>query len=413
MGRLTLNVLLSFAQFEREVTGERIRDKIAASKKKGMWMGGKIPLGYEVKDRKLMVNANEANTIKYTFNQYIQLKSVRKLKQHLDQTKYKTKQNKQFSRGALYKILANPLYIGKVRHKHQVFNGEHKAILNLDVWKQTQSILRFNNHENIHRSNVKERSLLTGLLFDDRGHRMSPSHTNKGDKRYRYYVSQALIQHQDSIAGSIARVTADEIESAVFKTLSQVYSDASNILKIIGYVNPELSLIKIITKQTRSLIPKTFTNEALVKLLPTIQKIIINKNNLVLHITRDKFAEVFGLDPIKRDHYIHNQTIHWQQNCKGQTLMLPGENNMIKSENSAQSLRNATAKALEWNQGLLKGSFTSLREIAQKENVRVWYIRRILRLAYLSPDTLVSIHSKSSDFNLERTKIHTLLDWQM
>ncbi len=412
MGRLTLNVLLSFAQFEREVTGERIRDKIAASKKKGMWMGGPIPLGYDVKERLLVINKKEAKTIHYIFNQYIKLKSVRKLKHHLDQTKHKTKQSKSFSRGALYKILKNPLYIGKVRHKDQVFEGEHKATLDLDVWKQTQSILRLNHHENIHRLGAKGRSLLTGLLFDDREHRMSPSHSKKGKKRYRYYVSQALLQHQDSLAGSISRVTADEVENAVYKTIQQTYSDPQKVLDIIGYDKPELSLINIVTKQTKLLLPKKYTNEALIKLLPSIQKIIINKNDLALHIVRDKLAILFGLDPIKRDNYILKQAIQWQQQGKGQTLMLNGKNS-VPNSSSTQVIQRKVAKAIEWNQDLLDGSFMSLREIAQKENVMVSYIRRILILAYLSPTLLNEIKSGSvpNTVKLESFKDSTSLNW--
>ncbi len=413
MGRLTLNVLLSFAQFEREVTGERIRDKIAASKKKGMWMGGNIPLGYDVKDRKLVINAKESKTVSYIFNQYIQLKSVRKLKQYLDQSKYKTKQNKPFSRGALYKILTNPLYTGKVKHKDQVFEGEHKPILDLEIWKQAQSILRLNRHQNINKVHARERSLLAGLLFDDHGNRMSPSHTKKGNKRYRYYVSQALIQHQDSKAGYIARVTADEVESAVFKTLQQLYSDSQKVLKIIGYDKLELSLIKIVSKKAKSLLAMTYTKNVLDKVHSSIQKIIINKNNLVIHIARDQLAYLFGLEPIKSDHYLLKQAIQWKLNCKGQTLVLHGENAMIKSKNSSQSLQNAIVKALTWNQGLLNGSYKSMSEIADNEDVVVSYVRRILRLAFLSPEILKCILSDSvpTGVNLEYLKASTSLNW--
>ena len=136
MGRLTLNVLLSFAQFEREVTGERIRDKIAASKKKGMWMGGNVPLGYTTKDRKLIINRKEAKTVQYIFNQYNALKSVRLLKHHLDEKNIKSKNGNFLSAGMLYKLLQNPHYIGKIRHKQETYEGEQTPIIDLKIWNR-------------------------------------------------------------------------------------------------------------------------------------------------------------------------------------------------------------------------------------------------------------------------------------
>ena len=410
MGRLTLNVLLSFAQFEREITGERIRDKIAASKKKGMWMGGPIPLGYNVKGRKLIVNIKEAKTVRYVFNQYVTLQSVRKLKQHLDQSKHKSKQGKPFTQGALYKILNNPLYIGKVRHKDQIFDGEHKGILDLSIWRQTQSILRFNRHESIHRSNAKERSLLTGLLFDDRDNRMSPSHSKKGTKRYRYYVSQALLQHQDSHAGSIARVAAKEIETVVLDTLTELISDSQKVLEIIGYERPELSLMKSISKHAASLLETVSDSSIQQPLLQCVQKITIKKNQFKLQIIRDSVAVLFGLDTIKKGHYTHAQTIQWQQFGKGQTLMLNGKN-AVENSPSFQSLQNAVVKAMEWNQGLLDGSLKSLSEIANNEDVVVSYIRRILKLAFLPPELLDAILKGSNSVNLELEESKAMISY--
>jgi DNA invertase Pin-like site-specific DNA recombinase len=413
MGRLTLNVLLSFAQFEREVTGERIRDKIAASKKKGMWMGGPIPLGYNVTDRLLVVNNKEAIVIQYLFNQYIKLKSVRLLKQHLDQSNYKTKHGKPFSRGALYKILNNPLFIGKVRHKDQVFEGQHRAILDIKVWKQTQSILRLNRHESVTKTHAKERSPLAGLLFDDRGYRMSPSHSKKGSRRYRYYVSQALIQHQDHDAGSIARVNAEEVETAVFETLKDLLSDSQKVLEIIGYEKPELSLIKVIAKHVKILINNDSKTSVQNTLLQPIQKIIIKKDLLELQVLPDHVANLFELDSIKRDPYIHTQDIQWQHTGNGQTLILNGKS-AITNSSSKRSLQKAVVKALEWNQGLLNGSTISIKEIAQNEKVVVSYVRRILKLAYLSPEILNSIQTNSMPIgvDLESLKRSTPLTWQ-
>lgn len=176
MGRLTLNVLLSFAQFEREVTAERIRDKIAASKKRGQWMGGLPPLGYDNIDKKLVVNETEASTVRHIMRRYVDLRSVRKLKDELDQGGYVTKlrttkkQNqvggKPFSRGHLYKLLSNPVYIGKVRHKGDVYYGQHEPIVDTDLWETVQASLKANAPKRRRSINIASNSLLTELLYD-------------------------------------------------------------------------------------------------------------------------------------------------------------------------------------------------------------------------------------------------------
>ncbi|MDF1690596.1 MAG: recombinase family protein [Cycloclasticus sp.] len=180
MGRLTLNVLLSFAQFEREVTGERIRDKVAASKKKGMWMGGYVPLGYDNVNKGLVVNIKQAETVRHIYNQYLKLGSVKSLKAKLDTDGVKSKVSKsgfggnEFSRGALYAILKNPIYIGKIRHKDQLYDGNHEAILEKTQWEKAQELLNINRSATYQRTGAKEPSLLTGLLFDPEGTHFHP-----------------------------------------------------------------------------------------------------------------------------------------------------------------------------------------------------------------------------------------------
>jgi site-specific DNA recombinase len=221
MGRLTLNVLLSFAQFEREVTGERIRDKIAASKRKGMWMGGRVPLGYDVKQRKLVVNQKEATLVHEVYRRYLELGSVSKLKTHLDQQKLKSKKRvsaagnhsggTSFFPGALYLILQNPIYVGEVRHRNDSYPGEHEGIIPRDLWERVQAKLKSDNQGR--RNGVKANcsSMLVGLLQDTAGNRFSPTHTVKNGKRYRYYIWQATAQGSDRLrsAGSPGSVALD------------------------------------------------------------------------------------------------------------------------------------------------------------------------------------------------------------
>ncbi len=228
MGRLTLNVLLSFAQFEREVTGERIRDKIAASKKKGICMGGVVSLGYRVENRALHVVEEHAAFVRDLFRRYLEIGSVVRLNAILDQENLrlpirtdgrgKMTGGGLISRGHLYKILSNPIYVGRLTHKGQVHEGLHDPIVDQEIWDQVQRLLA--EHAQ-HRAGSRQDSdaLLAGKLFDDRGNRMSPSHATKGGRRYRYYVSQAILQGRKEDAGSLVRVAAMEIERRVVEAV--------------------------------------------------------------------------------------------------------------------------------------------------------------------------------------------------
>ncbi len=219
MGRLTLNVLLSFAQFEREVTGERIRDKIAASKKKGMWMGGVVPLGYDVRDRHLITNAEEAKRVRHIYKRYLKLGCVRLLKQELDRDGVGPKVSngsappKCFSRGALYTILSNPLYIGEIRHKTVCYPGLHAPILSKDLWEIVQQRLTSQRAGYRWRKAKGGSSPLAGKLFDETGNRLTPSHAVKKGRRYRYYVSRTLVT--GTADQKSWRLPALEIESVV------------------------------------------------------------------------------------------------------------------------------------------------------------------------------------------------------
>jgi site-specific DNA recombinase len=231
MGRLTLNMLLSFAQFEREITGERIRDKVAASKRRGIWMGGAVPFGYRVENRALHVVEEHAEFVRDLFKRYFKLGSVVRLKTVLDAENArlpirivgtgKTTGGGLISRGHIYWILSNPIYVGRLRHKGQIHDGLHSAIIDLETWDRVQRRLaeqtqtRAGPHRNVE-------SFLAGKLYDDRGNRMGPSHAAKGGRRWRYYISRAILKGRDSDAGSITRVPAAQIEKQVFDAIQGV-----------------------------------------------------------------------------------------------------------------------------------------------------------------------------------------------
>ena len=228
MGRLTLNVLLSFAQFEREVTAERIRDKIAASRAKGMWMGGGIPLGYDVRDRKLVINEAEAKIVRLAFNRYLELGSIGELRSEFEAKGIKTKAHLsnrgnnigggKWYVGPLRHVLRNQVYVGLAIHKGQAHQGQHQAIVPKPVFDRVQEMLSRNNRTWQKRRTVEASGLLTGLIFEDKGNRMTPQ-WSVGQKKTKhgYYVSQALLQRRNEAAGSLPRVSAPVVDDAVLR----------------------------------------------------------------------------------------------------------------------------------------------------------------------------------------------------
>ena len=240
MGRLTLNVLLSFAQFEREVTGERIRDKIAASKKKGMWMGGVVPLGYRVEDRALHIVEDHAEIVRSLFRRYLEAGSVVRLKQQLDAEAVRlpiridgggrSTGGGLISRGHIYKILSNPIYVGRISHKGQVHEGQQPPIVTQDLWNDVRH--RLGDHlgaATAKRTRQSSDALLVGKLYDDRDRRMNPTWARKGSKRWRYYASQVAQQGDKSKAASILRVPAADVEKLVAEAVGHLSSSDTSL----------------------------------------------------------------------------------------------------------------------------------------------------------------------------------------
>lgn len=240
MGRLTLNVLLSFAQFEREVTGERIRDKIAASKKKGMWMGGVVPLGYDVVDRKLVINADEAERIRHIYRRYLALGSVGALASELERDNIRSKKriysdgrtggDQIFGKGALAHLLQNRIFLGEITHKGVSYKGEHDAIVEVSLWNEVQAMLYANRNNHKYQSRADQPSPLAGMLSDGDGRAMTPSHAKRGTKRYRYYITRP-----DGTDGKSSvdtwRVPAGEIEPVIKARLITWFKDEAGIIR--------------------------------------------------------------------------------------------------------------------------------------------------------------------------------------
>src|SRR5438270_1189893 len=228
MGRLTLNVLLSFAQFERELSSERVRDKIAASRRKGKWTGGTVPLGYEVRDKKLAINKAEAETVRTIFRRYLDLQSFSRLVADLDRRGIVTKRRNSnvakynggisFTYGPLAYFLKNRVYVGEVHHGGKWFQGEHEGIIDRQTFESVQALLKSNaTRRKTKRS--ESGALLQGKLFDDKGNLMSPSFSTKNGVRYRFYVTSALLRGRKAAAGSVTRVPAQKVEQLIVRAL--------------------------------------------------------------------------------------------------------------------------------------------------------------------------------------------------
>ncbi len=225
MGRLTLNMLLSFAQFEREVTAERIRDKIAASKRKGLWMGGNVPLGYEADGRTLKIDADEAPTVKVLYDLYLEHGLIRVVKERAEDLGLRSRRRvcgagrvsggTPFDRGHIHHLLSNPIYAGRIRHKGQVYAGQHPAIIDPDVWDQVQQMLEDGAAKSRGTKQKARRSPLAGKLFDETGDRLTPSHSRKNGKRLRYYISHRLVKDRSQKYPDAWRLPAEQVEGLI------------------------------------------------------------------------------------------------------------------------------------------------------------------------------------------------------
>jgi site-specific DNA recombinase len=378
MGRLTLNVLLSFAQFEREIAGERIRDKFAASRRKGMWMGGTIPLGYHVKDRKLIVNEVEAATVRLIFERYLALGCVSRLKADLGQQGIRSKRRIltsgrvlggcSFERGALYHLLRNRIYRGEVVHKGIAYPGEHEAIVEEDLWNAVQARLSANLTTR-RQARIQSGAILGGLVFDDRGHRMSPTHTMRRQNRYRYYISQAQLRGGEP--GSRPRISADDVERLVVRELLREQGRDDQIAEqAAGAWSTDI----------RDLVRAT------------VDRIVVHHYGIEITL-KGKANDLDG--SIEGD----------AQNESPKTLRLPlppphprARKEIIIPGNSASRQRRidrelvlALARARSWIRMLCRGEFADTAEIAQRHGLSDPHVRRLLRLAYLAPDLVEAI----------------------
>jgi DNA invertase Pin-like site-specific DNA recombinase len=352
MGRLTLNVLLSFAQFERELASERVRDKVAASRRKGKWTGGTVPLGYMAKDKKLVINPKEAETVRTIFKQYLALKSFSQLVQDLDRRGIVTKRRDTkvpkyrggipFTYGPLAHVLKNRVYLGEVHHGGKWYPAEHKPILDQKTFDQVQTLLAENRVTTQPRQSASG-ALLVGKLLDDRGNRMSPSFTVKNGIRYRFYISRAL-RGRKAQAGSVARISAQLIEGLVINAIIEHHA----------------------------LDPQTPDDQLRRHVVDSVSDVVVYPKKITVHLQPD------NADAIE---------IPWKAPLKNAPALAPSSD----TDQPDPKLLQAIVRAHAWLRDLQLGKFGSVEALATSVKLHPKVVRQELRYAFLAPSITEAI----------------------
>lgn len=400
MGRLMLNVLLSFAQFEREIAGERIRDKIAASKKKGMWMGGSVPLGYDWKDRKLVINSAEAKTVRTLFDLYLKLGNVRSVVAEANMRGLRTKVRdtgtrrqlggKAFSRGHVYAILNNPLYGGRIAHKGETYIGEQAAIISETTWQATQSRMADNRQgQRTNSAKGENANLLLGILFDADGNAFTPSYSVKNGHRYRYYIEQALVTGEQPAKGQLRRIPASEVENAVRNGIAQFFESPPKLLKALG------SKLDAATSQQAIKAGQMFglqlragaTSQWPALLHPLLQSVALGPEMLDIKIRTGALHTMCDLTvPQQRakapSHYTLQIATKLRRRGGQRKLIVTNEGDTTGQD---PVLIKALAQAQQWFDELVMDQSLSLKALAAREHKASSYVGRIIRLAFISP----------------------------
>lgn len=400
MGRLTLNVLLSFAQFEREVTGERIRDKIAASKKKGMWMGGSVPLGYEVKERKLLIRPKDAKTVRHIFQRYLELGCVRRLQNDITEQGIRSLKGHVISRGTLYKMLSNPVYIGQIRHKDVCHPGQHESIIDQELWDQVQQRLNENRNGAKAHSRKTEPSPLARKLFDTSGERLVPVHANKKGRRYRYYVSQSLMNNPKDEAMSGWRLPAQEIDQAVAKTALSMLQNREAVADALQEADVESMHVPTALKMLNDV-------DATATIEKYVERVELNREGIRLTLSLASLIPAADA-PVR----MHQETPMKLQRRGIEMKMIIGDNPSTRID---QTLIRAIAKTHRWAEELLSGSMPTMSAIAKRESIDLSTLSRMMGLAFLAPGIVEAIVAGRQPVGLTLQKLlrtNLPLEWE-
>ena len=415
MGRLTLNVLLSFAQFEREVTGERIRDKIAASKQKGMWMGGGLPLGYDLSDRRLVVNPAEAETVRLIFQLYLELKTLRRVRNELDRRSIVSKRwvskggvrhgGFRFHRGALYHLLANPIYVGEIRHKKVTYPGQHEPIIERAKWQRVQEVLNQRAAHPRGGSITKTTGLLMGRLFDENGELLYSCWAKKGQLRYRYFVSRKLVRGSNKPEDRGWCLPAGRTEEAVTAAALQILSDRgalASTLKNWGLSASELKqAIEAIDSKVKSFEQVRTMEES----ETIIERVELKRDGMQITLNLGAMLPQFphGGATLRMTRLVPMQL---RRRGVETRLVIPGE--AVTATRTDPALLRALARGYNWFCELTSGRAVSTKQIADREGLSDSYVRHVVPLGLLAPAIVESIcvGRQSVSLSAERLKDH-------
>jgi site-specific DNA recombinase len=426
MGRLTLNILLSFAQFEREVIGERIRDKIAASKRKGMWVGGIPPLGYRAQDGKLLVVESEAEIVRAIFRRYAALGSVRLLRDELEARGINSKSwttasdrrvgGKPLSRGALYLILQNRLYRGEIVHKGQSHPGEHTPIIDQLLWDAVQAQLAANTAERNSGTRTRQPGLLAGMLFDGNGNRMTPTHATKKGTRYRYYVSRPLIASDQSDRSAGLRIPAGEIEQAVTSGMRQWLVDPGSVYQATRLADPSAQrrLIARAAEIGRSWpeLPAARQRAFLTALIKRID-VVANRIDIHLRPTRLGMVDIAATpSPGETDDetQILSVPIELRRSGREIKLLIERADPFATAKPDARLIK-LLIRARRFNATLIDSDGVPFAALVKREGVSPSYFTRLVRLSYLAPDITQAILDgrQPRDLTADKLLVHSRL----
>lgn len=400
MGRLTLNVLLSFAQFEREVTSERIRDKIAASKKKGIWMGGRVPLGYDAKDRKLIVNEKEAELVRHIYRRYVMLKSVCALKAELNHAGIQGKARKganvdgqPFSKGAIYSVLSNLIYLGKIRHKNQIHQGNHEAIVSRDLWDAARKTVAESSHARELKKVRPEASLLAGKVTTNRGTRLIPVHSKRHGRRYRYYAEKK--NKSNNCDHKRWRLAAHKLEELVLSEVVVLLKNRRLFNESLG-IKGTKQAIKLHQKASqiaKQLIQDKVKMPALLR--PLIAGVVVGETTLQIELSRRALATALSQpDGPEGNIRIEKVKILKKTGSMFKLILPPDYLGNEKSKLNNTTLRDI-ARGYYWYTQLAERKVKTLEEIEERTGLKKSYIRAIIQKALLPPKTISRLVKES------------------
>ena len=431
MGRLTLNVLLSFAQFEREVTAERIRDKIAASRAKGMWMGGRIPFGYQVHDRKLIVDPVEASHIRQIFQRYLALGSVRKLADEVNREKIGRSTGPDFTpwtRGKLYYLLTNQIYVGKVRHHKRHFDGDHEAVIDADQFERVQVRLSQQApNRDKPSANGTEPHLLTGLLFDETGDRLSPTHARNHGRRYRYYASARLKTARSSDGW---RVPASELEAIVDQQVRQLLADETRLASWID-TNSDSAALQNVLQAAKKRSVTYCEDDTRALLQRAVRRIILHPNRIEMLIATERLVELLlgdakpdvslcqnaKLNDASRDSSLIATSAPITIRRRGVETRLTIDGDATFSRKPEPTLVDAIARAHLYLGKLTDGANRSVAEVGDLYGVHSADVSRMIPLAFLAPKIVAKILTGNQPGNLTIRRLARIgelpLKWQV